>query len=137
MCSPYSSTVIMSPYARQYDQIEYIWAREDYIILTLYAHLFMFLHFFYIINLMMSHNLFFTLCVILFHLDCMGDFWPSCQGLKLSKVRIKGGVLGLINPPLYNIVYLIMFPNLGRHYYYTRVWRTHIEVKFHLLHVHA
>ena len=34
MYSPYSSIVIMSPYARQDDQIDYIWTREDYIILT-------------------------------------------------------------------------------------------------------
>ena len=51
--------------------------------------------------------------------------------------RNKNILLGLINPPWSNLVYLVYFPNLGGNYYYTRVWGTHIEVIFHLLHVHA
>ena len=46
-------------------------------------------------------------------------------------------MLGLINPPLSNIVYFVYFPKLRGNYYCTRVWGTHIEVIFHLLHVHT
>ena len=66
----------------------------------------------------------------------MGDFWPGYEGPSCPKLGLRG-VLGLINPPLSNIVYLVYLPNLGGNYYCTRVWGTHIEVMFHLLHVHA
>ena len=59
---------------------------------------------------------------------------------KLSKFRIKGvgvGVLGLINPHFFSIVYLVIFPNLGSYYHCARVWGTHLEVICHLLYVHA
>ena len=46
-------------------------------------------------------------------------------------------ILGLIKPSLSNIVYLVIFPNLGGNYYCTRVWGEHLEVICHLLHVHA
>ena len=41
---------------------------------------------------------------ILFHLYCMGDYWPSFQGPSCRKLGLRG-VLGLTNPPLSNIVY--------------------------------
>ena len=40
------------------------------------------------------------------HLYCMGDFWPNFQGPSCPKLGLRG-VLGLINPPFTNIVYLI------------------------------
>ena len=46
-------------------------------------------------------------------------------------------LLGLINPPLSNIVYLVIFPNLGGYYHYTRVWETHLWVIYPLLHLYA
>ena len=70
------------------------------------------------------------------HLDYMGDFWPSCQGPSCPKLGLRG-MLGLINPPLSNIVYLVIFPNLGSYYHYTIVCGTHVGVICHLLHLHA
>ena len=46
-------------------------------------------------------------------------------------------VIGLIYPPLSNIVYLVYFRSLWGNYNCTREWGTHIEVICHLLHVHA
>ena len=66
----------------------------------------------------------------------MGEFWPSSQGPNCPKLGLRG-VLGLFNPPLSNIVYLVILPNLGVNYYCTRVCRTHLEVIWHLLNVHA
>ena len=66
----------------------------------------------------------------------MGDLWPSFQGPSCPNLGLRG-VLGLINPPLSNIVHLVIFPNLGSYYHYTRVWGTQIEVICHLFHVHA
>ena len=70
------------------------------------------------------------------HLDCMGDFWPSFQGPSCQKLGLRG-VLELINPPFTHIVYLLIFPKLGGNYYCTRVWGTHLEFIFHLLHMNA
>ena len=69
----------------------------------------------------------------LFSLDCMGDFWPSFQGPSCPKLGLRG-VLRLINPPLSNIVYLVILPNLGSYYHCNIIWGTNLQV-FHLLHV--
>ena len=42
----------------------------------------------------------------------MGEFLPSFQGPSCPKLGLRG-VLGLVNHPLSNIVYLVYFPNLG------------------------
>ena len=41
------------------------------------------------------------------------------------------------NPPLSIYSLLIILSSIGRHIYCTGVWRTRIEVNYHLLHVHA
>ena len=64
-------------------------------------------------------------------------FTMESKYMKISHSRAWECMLGLINPHFSNIVYLVIFPNLGINYYWTRVWGTHIEVICHLLHVHA
>ena len=49
------------------------------------------------------------LTVIILHLDCMGDLCSYFPGPRLSKVRIKGGVGIIINPPFDHIVQLSIF----------------------------
>ena len=44
--------------------------------------------------------------------------------------RAEGVVLGLSNPPLSNIDDLVIFPNLGSYYHYTRVWGTHLDIGY-------
>ena len=43
-----------------------------------------------------SHEVFpiflILLSSILCHLDCMGDFWPSCRGPSCLKLGLRGGV---------------------------------------------
>ena len=61
----------------------------------------------------------------------------SAVNLHVILEKNKHYLLGLINPSLFNIVYLVIFPKLVSYYYCTRVWGTHLEVICHLLHMHA